>query len=123
MKLLAALVLLAVAGPAFAAPAKPTISGTYSSIVKSHASGDLYGYELRILKENGAYYALVIDGNEAPELADVTLTGHHIAFKADGQTWAGEVTAKGIDFMCPPSVDANCVQTHLLRGPSFWKQD
>lgn len=121
MKIVAAVLMLAIAGPAYAA--RPPITGTYSSIVKSQASGDLYGYELRILKVDGYYYAVVIEENEAPELAGVTVAGHHIAFKAADQTWAGEVTAKGIDFKCPPGVTANCVQAHLPRAPSFWKQD
>ncbi len=95
MKIAAALVLLAIAGPASAALAKPPISGTYSNIVKSQASGDLYGHELRLLKVDTYYFAVVIEDDGAPELADVTVTGHHIAFKAADQTWAGDVTAKG----------------------------
>jgi hypothetical protein len=123
MKIVVAALLLTVAASANAAPSKPQIAGIYSSIVKSQASGDLYGYELRILKEDGAYFAVVTEGNQEPELTGVTLTGRHIAFKAAGQTWAGEVTVKGVDFKCPPGVDSNCVQAHLPRAASFWKQD
>jgi hypothetical protein len=124
MKIVAALALLAIAIPAHAKPAKPPISGIYSDIHQSQASGDLYGYELRIMKfSDRDYYVIVIEEDEAPEIARIELTGHHIAFKAAGQTWAGEVTAKGIDFKCPSGVDSNCVQAHLPRAPSFWKQD
>jgi hypothetical protein len=113
---------LAIAAPAYAAA--PPISGVYSDIHRSQESGDLYGFELHIMKfSDRDYYVVVMDENQEPEIARITLAGHHVAFKAAGMTWAGDVTAKGIDFKCPPGVRDNCVQEHLPRAPSFWKQD